>query len=295
MTDDSAPLPSPPPLTFGARLRRGRCFRTTADGRVALTDDWERLFGALAACDRLAVQTRHAYGRLIAVVPPPQLAEPVGPWRSDTTGALRCRCETWHSAWARVEPCDCCGSAGRVEVHNRHGLDFLQLCALRRCQPDDWAACIGRALPAPDAAPAGAPVEGLVPRLLDPRRCHPLEPGAAALLAARLTGGEFPVAFTLHTPEIEHTREIIPTFELDDPGRIATWRDGSTVAQLALPIVRGLAVDFHAAACPVHFIGLDDSVLLTLSGAEDEVASAYWRTVVHEALPGLAAQLPPFP
>lgn len=53
-----------PPIAANALPRIGRCFATTADGRIPLTLDWARLFARLGRVPRVALQTRHARARL---------------------------------------------------------------------------------------------------------------------------------------------------------------------------------------------------------------------------------------
>jgi hypothetical protein len=286
--DNSSAFPrGPAPLDLAGRLRLGRCFRTTADGRIAIADDGPRLFDRLRAFDRMALQARHTSARLIAVGPPPALVwDASGEDAADADGALRLHLPASVRPWARIAPCACCGSPGRIELRNRHDLDFLQVCALPGCPLDCWSDAVADLVQPSAAVPRSAP-ESVFPRLDGTALRLHATPRALPRLLTGLAEQGVAIRVALRTAEVTHARVFVPEIEDDEgDGGLLTVREATTVLQLALPAVRGFAIDGRDESRPLHVVGTHDAVLLTLSAAPCEAPA--WREALFRTFPFLA-------
>ncbi len=274
----------------------GRCFRTAADGRIALTRDWPALLRESYRAGRFAVQTRHASARLIKITDLGELALRAGgaiAVASDETGVLGFRFGSWGRAWGFLRSCECCGSPGRLEVRNRKGGEFLQFSALPVADPHSWSEYLaavasstvreGHAL-ALEPATSAAAFE--LPRL---RRASVRLPfhleGLGTLLNAFGDEG-LAICCTVSTADLLHRRDIVPRGVTEHAGILSAGEPGARV-QLAWPAVQALALTSDVTGWSLHIVGADDAVLLTLSAAADPRASAAWRGALRTAFPGL--------
>lgn len=257
------------------------CFRTDAEGRIPLTRDWRKLFQTLGRLGTVAVQSHHAYARLIALDGPPVLRwEADGLRATSDSGALRLRCSGWGGAFGRLAICPCCDSPGLIEIQNAQDADFLQLCALPGSDPAAWARCLA------DAAGEAGTRHPVAPRVLFGIS---LLPEGIRRVAA--TGAGLPAFFSevaaeairirvlLPTPELTHLREFTPEYvTVSDP--ILTVHDRRVTLQLGLPHVRALNV---ADDGTLHIVGPTGALLLSFASAPDR--RARWRVLLQAHFP----------
>lgn len=276
--------------------RAGRCFRTDADGRIALTNDWPKLLRESFRAGRFAVQTRHAFARLNKITDLGEFALRAGGASgiaSDETGVLDFCFGAWGRAWGFLRPCECCGSTGRIEVWNRAGGEFLQLSAMPVADAHAWsdylaavvaAAESGTGSLAIEAAPSSGAFE--LPRL--PRTSVRLPFHLEALGALlRAFGDEgLLVRCTVSTANLVHRRDLVPRGVTEHGGIVSAGEPGARV-QFAWPAVRALALTSDVAGLSLHLVGADDAILLTISAAADPLARATWRGALAAAFPGL--------
>ncbi len=288
MRSSDSPLFGTRPASAAARA--GRCFRTHPDGRIALTSDWPALFAGLQDFPALALQLRHAFARLIMLAPLPRLA-----WQVQTAAAhhsagdLTLDCAQWGRAWGLLQICDCCGAPGRVEVQDRHGGDFLEICADPGCAASNWSDYLARVAapfaPGISAADAGrfAPASKL------PRHARWLG-DAGSLLPALLDylgNDTVPLRCSLRLAGATLTREFIPE-QVDTANGLLTTGEPRTKLQLALPCVRGLAVTTDASGHELHAAGADESILLSFSASADPEAAAVWHRTLASTFTALS-------
>lgn len=273
---------------LASRLSSSRCFRTTPDGRIPLRCDWPALFEALRRLPLVTVQTRHAAARLIATGPLPAFA-----WdgdeaalAADTNGTLELHCAEWAQAWGRLEVCDCCDSPGRIDILNKGGADFLQFRGGTDCTLTAWSEIIATLAPegeAPDAVPSrGGPWLHLLSEDVLPLAASP---EALAPLLAALGNEAIPVRCTLTTSEALHERVFRPR-HVTVASEILTVHEPGITCQLALPAVRGLAVETLPGGPVLHAVGTGGTRLLTFSSAAP--AGVAWNAALTAAFPELA-------
>lgn len=280
----------PRSLDLPGRLRISRCFRTTPEGRIAVTDDWVKLLNAMTRLGPVALQTRHAYARMVAVTLVPQLS-----WcaqrrcAADAVRSLQFHFDHWQCAWARLAHCDCCGSPGRIEVCNEHGLDFLQVCALPECQVADWADFLADVtledsgkddvvgIPFESGGFARAPAQAaLVSNDVD----------QLVRLLTRLSEDEGSVSCTLVTEAVCHRREFSLNRVVAEDG-VLTAGEGLSRFQLGLVASRRLAVTLREDGFHLHVVGADDALLLTLSGAAGASDNFLWKEALRAVFPAI--------
>lgn len=276
----SLQLPSQLPSS-GSFAARGRCFRTDAAGRIALTRDWPEIFRRMQLLPQIALQTRHTYARLIHLGPAPDVTwDETGQHGRDDAGTLRLNADLWGNAWGRLMLCACCDSPGYIDILNARGGDILQFCAAQNTAPLAWARCLEGLVDARgglslDGKFAGFP---MIPHEVTPQR------EAVDALPAFLTAlgdEQVPVRFLLRTPEVSHLRDFIPRrVTLDYP--LLTATDFRSTLQLALSPVRGVAA---APDLSLHLAGPGDTLLLSLGCAAEH--AELWRAVVQAAFPQL--------
>jgi hypothetical protein len=277
--------------------RAGRCFQTTADGRIALTRDWETLLRESYRAGRMGVQTGHAFARLIAVFDVGEFALRSGGVRaiaSDQTGMLDFRFAQWGRAWGFLRPCACCGSAGRLEVRNRTGAEFLQLSAVPESDPHAWSDYL--------AAVVGSPIEGLdsmsaaepavsssafrLPMLPRVRVRLPFDLESVGALLGAFGDEDVAVCCTVSTQELIHRRDLVPHCVSEHAGIITAGEEGACF-QLAWTAARELALTSDVNGLSLHVVGAEDILLLTLSAASSPLAAASWHGALYAAFPRL--------
>lgn len=281
-----------PPFSFPPApvSRLSRCFSTTADGRIPLTRDWPHLLATLARLPHLAWQTRHHAARLIALDRLPALSAPhPGAHRADARGHLEFDFERWHVAWARVALCPCCESAGRIEVLNARGAEFMHLCAHPASAPTDWAETVaalneGRPadLPPPDFAGSARFV---LPGM--PARSAQLGAAASRLIDLLRTLGEngHTLSVLLRTVEVSHRRRFHPAQVALRGSVLHAW-SRPTTWQLALDAVVGLALEQTTEGVWLHAAGADDTVLMSFGpGAATGPDRQAWDHAVQALFP----------
>lgn len=272
--------------------RLGRCFRTDADGRIALAPDFPRLLRTLARVGRVAVQTRHAAARLVAVVAPSAVLAYAG--SSDALlaaddGTVRCQLRRWRRAWGFLSPCPCCGSPGRVEIQDEAGVEVLQFCALPGSDPHRWSEYLDAVAEPAGAAAATEPARGGGHGRVPLPAAHVGLPfdldGLLALLAA-LGREQLAVRCTLRTGGACHARDLVPRRCHEQDGLVDVGQAGAHF-QFAAPAARGLALTSDATGPALHVVGHDDTILLSFSAALDPFASAMWQRALGIAFPAL--------
>lgn len=277
--------PSRPP-------HRGRCFRTDADGRIALAADFPRLLRTLARVGRVAVQTRHASARLVAVVAPSSVLAYAG--SSDALlaaddGVVRCQLGRWRRAWGFLSPCPCCSSPGRVEIQDETGAELLQFCALPGSDPHGWSDYLDAVASPVESGAENPSGRGAGHGRLPLPAAHVWLPfdldGLLALLAALGSEG-LAVRCTLRTGGACHARDLVPRCCHEQDGLIDVGQPGAHF-QLAAPAARGLAFTSDATGPALHVVGRDDTILLSFSAALDPLASTLWQRALGLAFPAL--------
>lgn len=282
-----APKYATPRADFGALAwspAHERPFDYGTEAMVPLTRDWMLLLHAARRFERLYVQTRHTHARLILHGKMSQFAinEPQAA-AIDTARAMHFSFQYWLRAWAVVQRCECCGSPGRVVVHNALGREFLQLCAPHTCDADTWADYVAAvALPEgarPPVEPVSAPA---IP--VAPARARRVAEGPNVLLPlfAALADERVAVRAKVRTAEAAHSRELMP-FVRSVEGGVLTFGDARAVAQLALRAVRGLSLESHPHGPLLRVVGDGGALLLTISPAADAVAASVWSAALRDA------------
>lgn len=287
-------FPTPDRQLTAAVPRLGRCFRTAADGRIALTQDWIALLRETHRAGRCVLQTRHASAYLVACAALPELSLQRGSASAvahDQTAVWDFRFGSWGQAAGFLRSCECCASPGRVEIHNRLGGEFFRACALSGSDPHDWSDYLA-AIAAPGQTPPAIPASDAVPARFElPRlaRAHVRLPFHLEALGALLSafGDEgLAVRCTLRTADLIHQRDLVPRQVVEHGGMLNAGEPGARV-QLAWPAAQGFALTSDAGGWALHVVGADDVLLLTFSAALDPTASITWSGALRAAFPGL--------
>ena len=230
---DATPSTTTPPASAAPRRA---C--ASPDAGLRLRDDLEFLRREVARLPDLVVQLRHHDARLVTARSLSELGSGLRlPTRA--TGPV-----VGHSA-----PCACCGSPGRIALHDAADREFLQLCATADCAPSIWMDLLLDLLPRPadharrslaarpdrmhlppsawsDSAPFDA----------DPRAAQALcrvlnnvwsDPFALEI-ALRIPGASLAVPFAPDTGSVEHG--------------LLTLRSADATLQLLLPAVTRLRI-----------------------------------------------------
>jgi hypothetical protein len=266
--------------------RVSRCYRTSAEGRIALRPDWPLLLETARGLGRVVVQTRHGFARLIAVTELPGfVAREDGGAVCAEDGTLSFRFPGWWRAWGWLTACPCCDSPARMEVWNARALPFLQICAPAQGGLEGWAGVLDALATGTDddagAPDAPAPATGeFLPKL--PRDAHALRFDEDLLLEllAAFDSHELPVQWILRTPEASHAREFAPR-RAGIAQRALTIKDGAGhTLQLGLPAARSLAIGTGASRS-LYIGGQDDSLLVEMAPPAGPACETIWRAVVH--------------
>lgn len=265
--------------------RVSRCFQTTAEGRIALTSSWDKVFGVLQRFGDMALQSRHAYARIVITEPAPRFTHfgASSPSISDD-GALRLHPASWLSAWARIEHCDCCGSPGRVEFLNHLGDEFLQICAVPRISAHAWADAVAEMVADGSTATEAPTVQ---PMLAFPQACAhakwlPPELEVLSWLLQAVGKESIELSVTLQTAEACHTSTLCPHRVSIEQG-VLTFGAGSKCVQLGLPAVRAFAVDISEPGWPLSVVGPDGVRLLRITASASD--TVLWRAALCAAFP----------
>lgn len=277
-------LRRPRPLTLDSRLRLGRCFRTDADGRIPLVNDWSTLGAGLRRAGRLVIQTRHTAARLIAVAPFPALDEsdPRTIVGRDETGALHLASSHLQAAWGALQPCSCCRSPARIQVANAQGGAFLHLSALPDAEPDLWSAVFTDCLPATPSTPT-LPNEGSsfhYLTLAKPFQRVAADPESLVTLLEEISRQQLPLICTLRTAEACHQRAL-SLLSVAVEGPLLSAGEYGARFQLAFPALRAFARTTDSDGSPIlHLLGNHDALLLTLSADDQPAALASWAELL---------------
>lgn len=283
-----------PASSPAAVVRPHRCFRTTADGRIPLAGCWPALFAACAPLGDVALQTRHAYARLVHRGALPRLAwtgSGAPAHASAADGSLVLHLGTWShaQAWGRLALCDCCGSPGRIELHHPATGEFLHLSAPAELQAADWSHALAPlAAEAPVASDPAQPSRSPLPALRMPGPARTLCRGSDLLpvLLSALGDEDTKITCQLRTVESTHTRAFIPHRVFIEDGVLSVGDTRST-CQVALPLVGVGGATFHAGTCTLHVGSAHDELLVSFAAGPQPEDAASW----HEAL---AATFPLF-
>ncbi len=280
------------PLALVTRVRIGRCFRTASDGRIPLTGDWAELLRAARRLGPVALQTRHACARFIVIAEMPALTisrqEEGG---HDESGALHCHFSDWGVASGYLRACTCCASPARLELRNRHGAEFMQLCGLPESSPLAWsdffaehcrAAETGLAWP----AASSSTVFGYMCLARSLAR-FPFRVEALTTLFEAFGDERVPLLCTLRTSEVVHRREIVPSHLSHDGTILSAGEDGARL-QIALPTVHAFALTCHHERYSLHLLGTDDAVILTLAAGTGALAETSWHGALFSLFPSVA-------
>lgn len=279
---------SPRSVTTATLPRVGRCFRTGPDGRIGIVGNWSALLREAHRVGQIALQTRHAFARIVAFTALPDFsAEPDRGFIRSETGSLHCCFQRWHRAWGWLRQCECCGSPGRVQIHNATGAEFMQFTAAPGSEAEAWSDFLA-AVSDRDASPSSAENGGefILPRLVSAHARAAFDPHAFFMLLRAFGDERLPLRFTVRTAEIAHRRDLVPSTVLCDESLLHAGEAGASV-QLALPAVRSLAVTSDVNGLALHAVGEAETVLLTISGAFDPIASAAWQGALGRAFPDL--------
>lgn len=262
-----------------------RCFRTDSAGRIPLINDWRRLFQTVSHIETIAIQSRHAYARLIALDRMPALTwwEEEGLRAIDDAGTLQLRCSGWGQAWGRIAVCPCCDSPGTIEIHNALGSEFLQLCAFPGSDPANWAGYLDRL--ATDSFTVNRPsTRALTGLSLLPEGTHRVAVTGAILpvFFSAISTQSVRVQVLLTTPELTHMREFTPRY-VSTENLLLTVNDLRVTVQIALPQVRAVTV---ADNLSLHVTGADNTLLASFAPAGPE-HSTLWRITLKNLFPNL--------
>lgn len=280
---------------IAAPQNTGHCFRTGADGRIPLTHDWLRLLREATRVGRFALQTRHASARLVTETTLAEIslrAEGARALAFDETGLLDFRFASWGQAWGYLRACECCASPGRLEVINRTGGEFLQLCAMPDAAPHGWSDYLAAIttpagnLVAEPAAPGSPPLFTL-PCMRGAHATLPFDLEALSALLYAFGDEGLPVRCTVRTADLSHQREFVPS-DLVERGGIFTVGENGTRLQLAWPTVASVAVTHDASGWALHLLNHHAAIVLTLSAAHAPAAAVTWHNALQTAFPGLA-------
>jgi hypothetical protein len=168
-----------------------------------------------------------------------------------------------------------------VEVHDIHGVEFLQLCARSEEEPAAWAAYLATIAAPLNAVipPPAPPARHLFARLPADARLLTRNVDALPALLSLLANEETSFTCTLHTPACTHTRELTPRRVICEDG-LLTVGDSETTLQAALASAHGLAVQRHDHRLNLHLVGPGDTSLLTFHSAADPASALLWRAAL---------------
>jgi|GEM_PF-1961408 len=265
----SPSLPFPPAAPVS---RLHRCFATTADGRITIERHWSRLIEQLARLPQVALQTRHAYARLIGLGPLPR-----GDFSNgqlvDSVSRLTLNYDLWRDAWARLSVCDCCQSPGRFEIVNQHGTEFMQICAAPETEPTAWANEIVSFANHPTEdfpiAPPLTNAQHTMPMLSLRARPLPRRPSAICSMIHALADEGHAIAVNLRTAEASHFRNLVPT-GINYDGTCLVVRDGITTIQLIHPPDSQLHVEETTQGRWVHLADRQKTLLFSFGPATSD-------------------------
>jgi hypothetical protein len=287
-----------PSLSGFARLsplcearKASRCFRTTADGRIPLTGNWLELLAAARLLGWVAIQTRHAYARLVAFREMSDFSVcPRNGYLQSVDGSLRFNFENNHRAWGRLAECECCGTPGRLELHNAHALEFFQLCPISGCTPAAWADFL--ATTALDGEFAHSlvtpgPVAESFPRLPACSRLISNRADDVVPLLLALGDEGVPLRCLLRTEEALHSRGFATT-HVDVTDGVLTAGEKGARFQIGLPAVRALVLSDSPQGWMLHFTGPGDTSLLALTAPAEAGSQAAWREALRNAFPQIS-------
>ncbi|MGC4071944.1 MAG: hypothetical protein QM760_05410 [Nibricoccus sp.] len=271
-----------------APRKPSRCFRTSADGRIALTMDWLKLLAAARSLGRVAIQTRHAYARLVAFREVPEfLTCPEGGYAQAADGSLRFYFQNWSRAWGRLAECDCCGTPGRLEVHNDHALEFFQLCPIPGCEPAAWADFLaatttGEVPPMAVGSANHGNAPAAFPRVPSGSRVLSDQAEQIVPLLSALGDDGIPLRCMMRTAEAIHSREFV-TSHVDVTDGVLTAGEKGARLQIGLPAVRSLMLSMSAHGWMLHFAGPGEISLLALTASADVAAQDAWKSALRSA------------
>ncbi len=271
-------------------LRASRCYRTSAEGRIALRPDWLSLLETARGLGRVVVQTRHAFARLIAVVEIPGfVVREDGGAACANDGTMSFRFAGWRSAWGWLTACPCCGSPARVEAWNARGLPFFQICAPAQGGLDGWTEVFDALATeaGEDDPPDASPVEslGALPKTPGDAYAVPFDEDLLMELLAALDRRDLPVQWILRTPEASHAREFVPR-RAGIAQRALTIKDGlGQTLQVGLPAASALAVGAGASRS-LFIAGRDGSILVEMAPPSAPSLASGWGAAVHEVFSG---------
>lgn len=268
--------------------RASHSFRTHEDGRIPLSLDWERLFHALQRFNRVAVQSRHAYARMVVTqVPPvfPHLRSDLPAISAD--GTLGFNPAPGVRAWGRVEECPCCGSPGRVEFTNSRGEEFLQICSVPQTEAQTWGDAVMEMLPPLGECGAGGSLHASsgAPLVTPSAERLPADQEILCRLLADMGKHEITLLVTLQTVEACHVHPLCPRNVTVDDG-VLTLSENSTWVQLALCGMQAFAVETARSEWPLSVIGPANTCLLRMV-VQGENRNA-WKNALRSAFSALA-------
>jgi hypothetical protein len=230
-----------------------------------------RVVAGIQSLPLVALQTRHAFARLIHLGLPPELhwqATPAGLVAQTTNSTLQLLFEPGHRHCGRLRTCACCQSPGHIEVFSPEGREFLQFCAPHDCPSADWARCLSGLASAEKPSP--------VPEYLGHHYGGPALPRDAQIVAGdsyellRLftlicdTG--LAVSCTLESSESRHTRRFTDPQVSSEAGML-TLRGVRTTVQVGLPFVRALAITPTPHGAALHVVGPGECRLFSMTSA----------------------------
>lgn len=261
--------------------RPAPCFRTDAEGNIALSRDWSGLLTGALRFDRVVLQTRNACARLVTLAPLPALTLSELGHAQDDQGDLVFDLSHWGQARAHLAHCSCCGSPGNIRVFDTAGRECLQLCAHPDTEPADWADFL-----APLAAPINVPVHPLLHGGFYSGRTLTADAGATrcdpALLPVLLNlfaRSEASLNCSLHTPAATQRRRLSPRRVTCAHG-LLTVADGVNTLQVALPALARIAVHPRQ----IHLIDHDGISPLSLHPTDTPEGACLWSAILHAAL-----------
>lgn len=272
--------------------RPHRCFRTTADGRIPLVGCWPALFDACASWHDVALQTRHAYARLVHRGALPRIdwtGSGAPALAASVDGTLALHLGSWSraQAWGRLALCACCGSPGRIELHHPTAGEFLHLSAPADLPAADWSHAIAPLVaetPGLDDAfqPSSSPPPTV--RIPSPSRTLCRGGDRLAVFLSALGDEDTPITCQLRTGECTHTRRFIPLRVFVEDGVLSIGDTRSTF-QVALPFIGVLAITYAAGTCTLHVGSAYDELLVSFSAGPKPKDAASWYEALAATFP----------
>ncbi len=268
----------PPPSRstgFSSTFRANRCFATTADGRIPITNDWQRLLRAVTGPRPVALQSRHTSARLIRLAPLPVDAV-VSHGLTDAACHLQVDLDRITEVAGRLEPCPCCDSPGRIEFFNTVHSECLQLCAPAGQTPADWARTLSGLV---DGAPGDLradPTSGhrhTLPLAAAPQLGRTADVRRLVDFCAAWGDSHLALAVTLQTDSVRHTETFVPECSRL-AGHLFQLRGDAATLQLSLPTV----AELRGTANALEAINPDGARLLAFTPAASDATTAdLWR------------------